>query len=155
MPEMTQYELNRYRRGFETCPQAILAKSGHKNFLLFFQRVRATSMTQRRVEKFASTFGRFRLYRLTFIFSISTRRVNSFRNIFRWKETEVRWRGSYRGSGNVGIKEQVPKCVLWGPRIFFEYVYLAGLTKSSSLFAQYSFDCTWDANTQKFWKLQD
>ena len=46
--------LNRYRRGLETCPQAKTFKSeGSAATLfssLFFRRVRATSMTQRRVQ---------------------------------------------------------------------------------------------------------
>ena len=41
---------NRYRRELETCPQANMAESGREYFLLFLRRVRATSMTQRRVE---------------------------------------------------------------------------------------------------------
>ena len=41
-------DVNQYRRGFETCPQAKTSKSGISFF--FFRRVRATSMTQRRVE---------------------------------------------------------------------------------------------------------
>ena len=42
--------LNRYRRGLETCPQAKTSKCGRAIFFSFFRRVRATSMTQRRVE---------------------------------------------------------------------------------------------------------
>ena len=45
-----KYGLNRYRRGLETCPQARRSKSGHAIVFSFFRRVRATSMTQRRVE---------------------------------------------------------------------------------------------------------
>ena len=60
---------NRYRRGLETCPQAKTFKSERSATTLFscffFRRVRATSMTQRRVEKLAFTFERFRLYRFT------------------------------------------------------------------------------------------
>ena len=41
--------VNRYRRELETCPQAKTSKSGRYS-LLFFRRVRATSMTQRRVD---------------------------------------------------------------------------------------------------------
>ena len=44
------WELNRYRRGLETCPQAKTSKSGRAIFSSFFRHVRATSMTQRRVE---------------------------------------------------------------------------------------------------------
>ena len=52
--------LNRYRRGLETCPQANLAKVGHAIFFsFFFRRVRATSMTQRRVENTRVHFGTF------------------------------------------------------------------------------------------------
>ena len=43
-------EVNRYRRGLETCPQVKTSKSGHAIFYSFLRRVRATSMTQRRVE---------------------------------------------------------------------------------------------------------
>ena len=56
--------LNRHRRGLETCPQANLAKSGHAIFYSFFD------ASERRVwlsvdsKILASTFGRFRLYRL-------------------------------------------------------------------------------------------
>ena len=48
--------VNRYRRVLETCPQAKTSKSGHAIFYSFFRRVRAKIL--------ASTFGRFRLYRL-------------------------------------------------------------------------------------------
>ena len=34
--ESFKLTFNRYRRGLETCPQANLAKSGRKYFLLFF-----------------------------------------------------------------------------------------------------------------------
>ena len=44
-------KLNRFTRGLETCPQAKTSKSGHAIFFAFFRRVRATSMTQRRVVK--------------------------------------------------------------------------------------------------------
>ena len=44
------HAFNRYRRRLETCPQAETSKSGHAIFFSFFRRVRATSMTQRRVE---------------------------------------------------------------------------------------------------------
>ena len=49
---------NRYRRGLETCPQAKTSKSGHA-FFFFFRRVRATSMTQRRVENTRVHFSTF------------------------------------------------------------------------------------------------
>ena len=62
--KFAQTFLNRYRRELETCPQAKTSKSGHAVFFSFFRRVQATSMTQRRVKILASTFGRFRLYRL-------------------------------------------------------------------------------------------
>ena len=42
--------INRYRRGLETCPQAKTSKSGHAILFSSFRRVRATSMTQHRVE---------------------------------------------------------------------------------------------------------
>ena len=42
--------LNRYRRGLETCLQAKTSKSEHTIFFSFFRRIRPTSMTQRRVE---------------------------------------------------------------------------------------------------------
>ena len=51
--------LNRYRRGLETCPQAKTSKSGHAIFFSFFRRVRATSMTQRRVENTRVHFWTF------------------------------------------------------------------------------------------------
>ena len=41
--------INRYRRWVETCLQAKTSNSGHAIFFFFFWRVRATSMTQRRV----------------------------------------------------------------------------------------------------------
>ena len=41
---------NRYRRGLETCPQAKRSKTGHAMFFSFFRRVRATTMSRRRVE---------------------------------------------------------------------------------------------------------
>ena len=52
-------DLNRYRRGLETCPQAKTSKSGREYFVLFFRRVRATSMTQRRVENTRVRFWTF------------------------------------------------------------------------------------------------
>ena len=64
--------INRYRRGLETCPQANLAKSGRKYFLLFF-----SEASERRVwlsaksKILASTFWRFRLYRFKLIFDKS------------------------------------------------------------------------------------
>ena len=49
---------NRYKRGLEACPQANLHQSGRDYFLrFFFRRVRATSMTQRRVENTRVHFG--------------------------------------------------------------------------------------------------
>ena len=47
---VAKFSLNRYRRRLETCQQAKTSKSGHAIFFYFFRRVRATSMTQRRVE---------------------------------------------------------------------------------------------------------
>ena len=64
-PTITINAINRYRRGPKTCPQAKTSKSGHAIFSLFSRRVRAMSMTQRRVENTRVYFGRFRLYRLT------------------------------------------------------------------------------------------
>ena len=52
-------ELNRYRRGLETCPQSNLTESGREYFLLFLRRIRATSMTQRRVENIRVHFWTF------------------------------------------------------------------------------------------------
>ena len=49
----------RYRQGLETCPQAKTSKSGHAIFFSFFRRVRATSMTQRRVENTRVHFWTF------------------------------------------------------------------------------------------------
>ena len=56
--------VNRYSRGLETCPQANLAKSGRKYFLLFSdaseRRVSVIyCMTQRRVEKTRVHFWTF------------------------------------------------------------------------------------------------
>ena len=51
-------EFNRYKRGLETFRQANLWQSVHSNF----HRVRATSMTHRRVENSLDTLGHFRLY---------------------------------------------------------------------------------------------
>ena len=52
--------VSRYRRGLETCPQAKASKSGREYFSSFcFRRVRATSMTQRRVENTRVHFGTF------------------------------------------------------------------------------------------------
>ena len=50
---------NRYRQGLETCPQAKTSKSGQAIFFSFFRRVRATSMTQRRVENTRVHFWTF------------------------------------------------------------------------------------------------
>ena len=52
--------LNRHRRGLETCPQANLAKSGHAFFRWSERRVWLSVDSK----ILASTFGRFRLYRL-------------------------------------------------------------------------------------------
>ena len=52
-------EVNRYRRGLETCPQAKTSKSGHGIFFSFFRRVRATSMTQHQVENTRVHFWTF------------------------------------------------------------------------------------------------
>ena len=52
---LLEYVFNRYRRGRETCPQAKTSKSGHA----IFRRVRATSMTQRRVENTRVHFWTF------------------------------------------------------------------------------------------------
>ena len=57
--------VNRYRRGLQTCPQANLAKISTLFSSLFFQRVRATSMTQRRAEKTLTNLSHSRLCRLT------------------------------------------------------------------------------------------
>ena len=56
---MKKRRFNRYRRGLETCPQAKMSKSGHAIFFSFFRRVRATSMTQRRVENTRVHFWTF------------------------------------------------------------------------------------------------
>ena len=55
-PEKT---FNRYRRGLETYPQAKMSKSEHAISLSFFRRVRATGMTQRRVENTRVHFWTF------------------------------------------------------------------------------------------------
>ena len=49
--------VDRYKRGLETGPQANLHQSGREYFHLFFQRLRATSMTHRRVENTRVHFG--------------------------------------------------------------------------------------------------
>ena len=54
------FYIDRYKRGLETCRQANLCQSVHSNF----HRVRATSMTQRRVENLLDTLAQFRLYRV-------------------------------------------------------------------------------------------
>ena len=46
----TEFGINRYRRGLETCPQGKRPKVDASIFFFFFRRVRATSMIQRRVE---------------------------------------------------------------------------------------------------------
>ena len=51
--------LNRHRRGLEKYLQAKTSKIGHAIFCSFFQRVRPTSMTQRRVEKTRVHFWTF------------------------------------------------------------------------------------------------
>ena len=56
---MSHFRVNRYRRGLETCTQSKPSKSGHAIFLSFFRRVRATSMTQRRVENTRVHFWTF------------------------------------------------------------------------------------------------
>ena len=50
---------NRYRRGLEACPQAKTSKSGHAIFFYFVRRVRATSMTQRRIDNSRVHFWTF------------------------------------------------------------------------------------------------
>ena len=51
---------NQYRRGPETCPQAKTSKNERAIFFSFFvRRVRATSMTQRRVENTRVHFWTF------------------------------------------------------------------------------------------------
>ena len=57
--------LNRYRRGLETCPQANMAKMSTLFSSLFFRRVRATSMTQRRAENTLANLSHSCLYRLS------------------------------------------------------------------------------------------
>ena len=54
-----QKSINRYRRGLETCPLAETSKSGHAIFFSFFRRIRATSMTQRRLENTRVHFWTF------------------------------------------------------------------------------------------------
>ena len=51
--------LNRYRRGLETCPRAKTFKSGNAVFSFFSDLLRATSMTQRRVENSRVHFWTF------------------------------------------------------------------------------------------------
>ena len=57
-------KFNRYRRGLETCPQAKTSIKGHAIFFSFFPTrprlgLRATSMTQRRVENTRVHFWTF------------------------------------------------------------------------------------------------
>ena len=49
----------RFRPGLETCVQAKTSKSGHAMFFSFFRRIRATSMTQHRVENTRVHFWTF------------------------------------------------------------------------------------------------
>ena len=51
--------INRYRRGLETCPQVKRPKVDTLFSSLFFRRVRATSMTKRRVENTRVHFWTF------------------------------------------------------------------------------------------------
>ena len=53
--------INRYRRWLETCPQVKTSKSGHAIFLFFPTRPSDEYDS-------ATTFGRFRLYRLKLIY---------------------------------------------------------------------------------------
>ena len=55
----TNRYINRYRRWLETCRHAKTSKSGRVIFFSFFRRVRATSMTQRRVENTRVHFWTF------------------------------------------------------------------------------------------------
>ena len=56
--------LNRYRRGIETCQQANFAKSGRGIFLFFSDASKRRVWLKAESKILASTFGRFRLYRL-------------------------------------------------------------------------------------------
>ena len=56
--------LNRYRRGLETCPHAKTSKSGHAIFFSFSDASERRLSLSTESKILASTFGRFRLYRL-------------------------------------------------------------------------------------------
>ena len=75
--------LNRYRRGLETCPQAKTSKNGHAYFLLFFDASERRVWLSAESKILASTFGRFRLYRLRtvpcFAFANSLWKVGLFK----------------------------------------------------------------------------
>ena len=72
--------INRYRRWLETCPQAKTSKSGHAIFFSFFRCVRATSMTQRRVENTRVHFWTFSPVSVNSLDILGVRRLgkNSF-----------------------------------------------------------------------------
>ena len=55
---------NRYRRGLETCPQAKTSKNGHTIWSLFSDASERPVWLSAESKMLASTFGRFRLYRL-------------------------------------------------------------------------------------------
>ena len=65
-----KFKFNRYKRGLETCRPANLSQSVHSNF----HRVRATSMTQRRVENSLDTWS-IAIRHLTWNFFIKCKNV--------------------------------------------------------------------------------
>ena len=58
--------LNPYRRRLETCPQPKTSKSGHAIILSFFDASERRVRLSAESKILASTFERFRLYRLSF-----------------------------------------------------------------------------------------
>ena len=56
--------LDRYRRGLKTCPQAKTSKSEHAIFFFFSDTSERRVWLSAESKILASTFGRFRLYRL-------------------------------------------------------------------------------------------
>ena len=105
------FGVNRYRRELETCPQTKTSKSGHAIFFSFFRRVRATSMTHRRVENTRVHFWTFSpvsvcLVVISYNWQAELKSdydpKNLFENIFhRFLEPFDLW---YRKSGNRAIK---------------------------------------------------
>ena len=65
-PMLTTDEVNRYKRGLETCPQAKMSKSGREYFLLFFSDASEPRVwLSAELKILASTLVQIRLYRST------------------------------------------------------------------------------------------